>query len=354
MRARLLAALLLAFGPVFISAPALADEVWWAQQNNEGDVVTITAPKGWQFVYARAWYGDPDNWECGADVSEVMKSLMYGQTEVTLALDNGTFGDPCGGVYKVTRFTWGIVPLAVVPLPVISQEPMPKPTTTPIAVVPEPAPEPTSAPTVEPQPLPQPEPAPQPAPEPIATPEPAPPTPEPTPEPPTPTPAPAPQPPAAAPEPPVEAPPAPVVVITPPPPAEPPTPPPALVAELAKQDPETLTDAQVALITEVAEATLASEPQGSPAYVAALEQLLVVAEADDAQLPEELAALPLIGNAAAAVLDAFNQLGNFGADISPKVREQAKKEAIATIAVGTATTASVTASAGAVGYRRRM
>lgn len=378
MRARFLIALALAFGPVFVAAPAYADDpfVW------ENSPIGVYLPEGVTFTAVHGWYGSPNDRNCGADVSDVLTALAVGRNSFELVANNSTFGDPCGGVYKVLRITgveanFGqqVTPLpeeSPTPIESATPTPLPEPTTTeqPVVsptvepssepIVPTPVPEPVVTPPVisqpvdvTPAPIPFPEPAPAPAPEP------APPTPEPAPVEPAPpapveTPAPAPQPTPVAPQPPVEPSPAPVVVIAPTPVLEPPTPPVAVVAELAKQDPQTLTDAQVELITQVAVATLASEPQGSPAYNAALDQLMVVAQADDPQVPAELANIPLFGNAAVAVLDAFNQLGNFGSDISPKVRKQAKKEAIATIAVGTATTASTVAAAGSVGYRRKV
>ena len=352
MRARFVLALALAFGPLFLVSPANAEEVWWAQQANEGEVVTLTAPEGWQFVYARAWYGDPDNWECGADVSAIVKALIYEQTQVTLALDNGTFGDPCGGVYKVTRFTWGIVPLAFVVLPSPEPTTTPEPTSQP---TPEPTPEPTVQPTPEPTPEPMPpavepsppvvepivsppviEPAPQP--QPIPLPEPAP-APEPTPEPAPPTAEPAPpvaEPTLVAPQPTPEAPPAPKPTVAPAPPVEAPKPPtqPEKKLDLKAVDPETISPVRQAVITQEAFAVLATAEQGSAAYEQALEALAVVAEADDPELPAELAAIPLLGNVAGAVMDTFNAVGNIGADISPKERERGQKIVVGTVIVG--------------------
>jgi hypothetical protein len=184
---------------------------------------------------------------------------------------------------------------------------------TPVPVAPEPEPTPIPEPTPEPTPTPQPEP-PAPAPEP-APPAPAPaPEPEPTPEPaPKPAPEPAPEPPAPAPEPPVEAEPAP----------EP------------APEPEPI-------------------PEPAPDPVTVEEQLAVLAEearADDPVVPEELAAIPLIGNAAVAVLEAFNALGNVGADMQPEVREEAQKAVVSAVIVGQiATTASLTVSGST--YRR--
>jgi hypothetical protein len=178
-----------------------------------------------------------------------------------------------------------------------------------LPAVPEPSPEPTPEPTPTPQPEP-PAPAPEPAP-----PAPAPaPEPEPIPEPaPEPAPELAPEPPAPAPEPPVEAEPAP----------EP------------APEPEPI-------------------PEPAPEPVTVEEQLAVLAEgarADDPVVPEELAAIPLIGNAAVAVLEAFNALGNVGADMQPEVREEAQKAVVSAVIVGQiATTASLTMSGST--YRR--
>jgi hypothetical protein len=79
---------------------------------------------------------------------------------------------------------------------------------------------------------------------------------------------------------------------------------------------------------------LSTAEQGSPAYEQALEALAVVAEADDPELPAELAAIPLLGNVAGAVMDTFNSIGNIGADISPKERERGQKIVVGTVIVG--------------------
>jgi hypothetical protein len=79
---------------------------------------------------------------------------------------------------------------------------------------------------------------------------------------------------------------------------------------------------------------LATAEPGSPAYEEALGQLAEAAAADDPQVPSEIANIPGIGQAAVAVLNAFNSLGNLGADISPKVRKQMKKVGTAVIVMG--------------------
>jgi uncharacterized membrane protein len=73
-----------------------------------------------------------------------------------------------------------------------------------------------------------------------------------------------------------------------------------------------------------------------------------VAEADDPNLPEELAAIPLLGDAAGAALEVLNNLGNVGADMAPAVREEAEKTIIASvIATGAAVQATVAAATAA-------
>ena len=296
------------FTPLFFVSPAHAEEVWWAQTNNEHEEITITAPDGWQFVWGRAWYGDPNDWNCGADVSNDFLSIINGTTSSVIRATNDTFGDPCGGTEKVLRFTWGIIPLPVVeptPMPLPSPEPSPQPSPEFIPeVIPTPQPTPMpSPPAVEPIPVPVPveEPVAEPAPTPPPAPEPK---PEPAPEPPA-IPEPAPNPPS-----PIEPPVAPVA----PEPEVPPVP--------------------------------VEEPRPAPAEVIA--QLAEEAKADDPVIPSELAAIPLIGDVAGQVLETFNALGNVGADMTPKVRETAEEVVIASVIVGNiATTASVMASAAA-------
>jgi hypothetical protein len=112
-----------------------------------------------------------------------------------------------------------------------------------------------------------------------------------------------------------------------------------------------MTDAEVEELVSVAEATLETTQPGSEAYQEALAQLMVAAEADDPEVPQELAAIPLLGNAAVALLDAFNTLGNIGSDIAPAVREEAQKVVVSSVIVGQI---AATASLAAVGtsYRR--
>ena len=109
-------------------------------------------------------------------------------------------------------------------------------------------------------------------------------------------------------------------------------------------DPSELTTEEVAELKAVAYETFETAVAGSEEYQEALEQLMVAAQADDIVVDEELAAIPLIGNLAVGLTDAFNFAGNIGADMSPKVREMAEKQVlVSVVAVG----AAVQAAAGA-------
>ena len=117
--------------------------------------------------------------------------------------------------------------------------------------------------------------------------------------------------------------------------------------EIPKGDPRELSKEEVTELVAKAEAVLESAEQGSPAYEQALEALAVAAQADDPQVPTELLAIPLLGETAAAVLEAFNDLGNIGADMAPQVREDAEKTVLASIIATGAAVQAVQAAAGA-------
>jgi len=172
---------------------------------------------------------------------------------------------------------------------------------------PEPTPEPTTEPTPEPTVEPTPEPTVEPTPEPTVEPTPEP-TIEPTPEPTQPT------------EPPVD--------------PEPPIDPPVEPEVPVEPEPQDLTAQEIVQIMSEAYETLETSEQGSAEYEEALDALFFVAEADDIVLDEELLAIPLVGNIAQGLTDLINFAGNVGSDISPKVRESAKKTIVAAVIVG--------------------
>jgi hypothetical protein len=126
---------------------------------------------------------------------------------------------------------------------------------------------------------------------------------------------------------------------------EPPTTPevsePELPVNVETVDPATLSNEQVAELVSVANEILNNSEQGSAEYEEALEALFVAAEANDIELSEELAAIPGLS----AAVDAINFIGNVGADMSPKVREESEKIVVtAVVAVGAAVNAATGAA----------
>jgi hypothetical protein len=230
------------------------------------------------------------NYDGSVAISYMVAGPTYeGQTRTGVRLTSGDV---------VTLEEYGIVQVDE-PV-VLTAQPIPSP---------EPTPEPS--PEIAPSPQPTQEPAPQPAPAPI---------PEPIPE-------------IAPPVMPVEPPPAPRPIDPPVLAPVPPTPPTAPIPEPVAPEP----------LPEV----IIPDP---PVVGATPAQLAEEAKADDPIIPQELAAIPLLGDAAEAVLEAFNAIGNVGADLTPEVREQAEETIIASVIVSNIATTSVMASAAS--YRR--
>ena len=125
---------------------------------------------------------------------------------------------------------------------------------------------------------------------------------------------------------------------------------PELPVDIKTVNPQELTASEVTELISVANEILNNSEQGSPEYEQALEALFVAAQADDIVVDEALAAIPLLGNAAVALTDAVNFLGNVGSDMSPKVREKSEKVVVSAVvavgaAVNAATGAALTAAA---------
>lgn len=365
----------------------------------EGQEFLLCAPEGQFIKTIVAWYGDPNDPSKQVDVSDLLQDAI-GKDEYLLQANNNLFGDPAPGIVKILYvvYEFEAYPATPEPEPTPSESPTPEPTPEPQPVQPEPEPIITSPPAplepIAPEPTPTTQPEPSPEPE-VIPPSPTP-SPEPEPEPtpiesePTPTETPAPMPePTVAPSPtltptPTVTPqpsPTPTATTTPlPTPTATATPSPSPTAAPEPKDPEAPLELKeeissnniVALVEElvnigsptelsteqvlaIQEAALgvfnSGAEQGSPEYEAALDALLVAAQADDIVVDEELAAVPVVGAAVVALADAFNALGNAGADMSPEVREQSEKVVIAAVIVGqialTATSAATSAAAAA-------
>jgi hypothetical protein len=197
---------------------------------------------------------------------------------------------------------------------------------------------PTPEPTLEPIPSVTPEPEPSPTPSQVATP-----TIEPVPPVVQPVAAPEPEPAPAAPQP-VEA------------PATTTSAEPAPVAPLEitiPEDPQNMTVAEAAVLKADALAVLDNAQPGSEQYDKALEALYAVAQADDIKVDPQLAAVPVLGAALSGVVYLVNFVGNVGADMSPKMREESKKVVVSAVVAGqiaqVAASAAVATTGGASG-----
>jgi hypothetical protein len=158
------------------------------------------------------------------------------------------------------------------------------------------------------------------------------------PEPPVIVPTPQPTIPVVIPEPPVVPtdPEPPVVPVDPEPPVvEPVTPEPPVIPDVPVVEPVTPVEPSPTpepVITPEPP-VIVPEPVLSPAeeHQALLDNLLEQAQADDIQVPENIAAIPVLGASIVALTNALNFMGNVGADMSPEVRAKAKKEVIAAV-----------------------
>jgi hypothetical protein len=110
-----------------------------------------------------------------------------------------------------------------------------------------------------------------------------------------------------------------------------------------------LTPAQAEALKEAALEVFDTAKPGSEAYEQALDALMVAAEQDDIVVDPALAEIPGIGQAAVALADAINFIGNVGADMNPEVRDEAQKATVAAVIVGQVAQAAVAATAGAAG-----
>jgi hypothetical protein len=124
--------------------------------------------------------------------------------------------------------------------------------------------------------------------------------------------------------------------------------------DLASIDPQSLSDEDVALLAEDALETFETAVEGSEEYLQALEQLMIVAQADDIVVSEELASVPVLGATIVGLTNAFNALGNFGADMSPKVRAKAEQSVVAAVIVTQIATTAVGLTVSAPSSIRRI
>jgi len=85
-----------------------------------------------------------------------------------------------------------------------------------------------------------------------------------------------------------------------------------------------LTKAQAEQLVEAALVVFETAEEGSAEYEQALDALYLAAEQDDIVVDESIANIPGVGQAAVAIANVLNAIGNVGADISPKARKKAQ------------------------------
>jgi hypothetical protein len=333
-------ALGLAFSPLLLTPPAHAEEQVQQQPVNYPALIDAAFLDYWQAMASvNNQIVDFAGWQSGVVVAQsTLDALLNAvnnpqSTPEQLASAYDAWHE---AHYSLIDSVLGVVSVPVEPSPEPSPEPLPSPEPSPEPLPVEPSPEPTPEPQPEPEPVlppivepsPDPEPQPEPQPEPVVTPSPVPsepevvePEPSPEPEQPEPTPL----------------------------PTENPSPTPIPVEPEPTPEPEPV---QPTLEEEKEEAltVLETAEQGSPEYQAALQVLMEAAQADDEELPAEIAAIPLIGDVAGAVLEVFNNLGNVGADMAPEQRERSEEVIVAAVIAGQV---AQVASAGAVAAMRR-
>lgn len=123
--------------------------------------------------------------------------------------------------------------------------------------------------------------------------------------------------------------------------------------DLEAVDPTELTSEQAEQLVEAALETFETAVEGSAEYEQALDALALAAQEDDIVLDESIAAIPGVGQAAAAVVAVFNIVGNVGADISPKVRKKAQEVVVTTLVVGQIAQNAAMAATASAAFRRR-
>ncbi len=258
-----------------IAATTLALTFVATPANAEEVYTTITCSNG---TFDVGWDSSNSYFDGVGDIAQFYCFIVHGTEYVS-----DTLGDSLARYYLNTP-------------PEPTPEPSPEPTPE-VAPEPEPSPE-VSSPELSPAPV-EPTPEPQPAPvEPTPEPQSVDPNPEPTPEPTIePTPGPSPVEPEPTPEPSLQ----PSPVDPTPTPTEAPSEPPV--------EPEPT-----------------SAPEPSPEVPTVFEP--------EPEVPAELAAIPVLGSVAVAVLDALNALGQVGSDLDPELRKEAQGLIVSSVIVG--------------------
>jgi hypothetical protein len=333
-------ALGLAFSPLLLTPPAHAEEQIEQQPVNYRDLINVAFADYWAAMQSvNNQIVNREAWSSGVVVAQSTLNVLNSRLsnpastpeELAAAYETWRVAH-----YSLIDSVLGVVSVPVEPSPEPLPEPSPSPEPSPEPLPLKPSPEPTPEPQPEPEPVlppivepsPDPQPQPEPQPEPVVTPSPVPSEPE-----------------LVEPEPlpkPVQPKPTPLPTVNP-------SPTPIPVAPEPTPEPEPV-QPTVEVKKQEAMAVLETAERGSPEYQAALQVLMEAAQADDKELPAEIAAIPLIGDVAGAVLEVFNNLGNVGADMAPEQRERSEEVIVAAVIAGQI---AQVASAGAVAAMRR-
>jgi DNA segregation ATPase FtsK/SpoIIIE-like protein len=86
---------------------------------DENAQISISAPSGKMIETITAWYGDPNDGNYGALVTDTLTSLNSGETSTVISATNDVFGDPVPGVGKILIFNISYVDLPDSTPPVI-------------------------------------------------------------------------------------------------------------------------------------------------------------------------------------------------------------------------------------------
>ena len=104
--------------------------------------------------------------------------------------------------------------------------------------------------------------------------------------------------------------------------------------DLQAVDPTELTPEQATQLVDAALVVFETATEGSPEYQQALDALYLAAQQDDIVVDPGIANIPGVGQAAVAIANVLNAIGNVGADISPKARKKAQTLVVTTLVVG--------------------
>ena len=97
---------------------------------------------------------------------------------------------------------------------------------------------------------------------------------------------------------------------------------------------EELQDMQIEELQSEADKIFQTADKGSEEYQEGLDILAEAARVDDIKVSPDLVDAPVVGDIVVAVVNVINAIDNFGADMSPEVREDSEDVVVAAVIVG--------------------